>query len=85
LLNRNAVADYGQRLRRGLSLRPVGLGRSFHRGPLRLPILLALQLLCKTLDLQLLRSHSIFQSLDIGSGRRWRRGRWGGLFGSRRV
>jgi hypothetical protein len=85
LLNRNAVTDCGQRLRRGLSLGPVGLGRSFHRGPLRLPILLALQLLCKTLDLQLLRSQSIFQSLDIGSGRRWRRGRWGGLFGSRRI
>jgi hypothetical protein len=64
-------------------LRRADPARSFRRGSLRLPILLPLQLLGKTLDLELLSGQSIFQSLDIGSGNR--RGRWDGLLGSRRI
>jgi hypothetical protein len=73
LLDHNAVVNLRQLLRRGNRLRRL----------LRLPVLLALQLLGKVLDLQLLCSERVFQGLDIGGRDGWKRRRSGGLIGSR--
>src|ERR1700733_797410 len=51
LLNRNAGVGFRQLLRNGLSWGCVSLGCSRRGGLLQLPSLLALQLLCKPLDL----------------------------------
>ena len=69
LLNRNTATNFRQLLRNGLSLGCVSLVRGFCCGLLGL---LAVQLLCESFDLQLLRGQSILQRLDIRS----RDGRW---------